>query len=143
MNPKIKHYINNCFSFIIFILLRIVFFFSGNSINKKGIIITNLGLLGDAVMSSLFLENAQIFEKYQKVFYVIYEEQKELFNSSKIKEYIIGIDRKRFKYSLFYKYKILKYLRSINAAVSVNAASGRSISNDTISLLACANKSMP
>ncbi len=133
----LKWYLNNCFAFLAFNILRISFYKKSN--NKEGILFINTGTLGDVVITSLLLDNRNIIEEKGKMFLVIKQEYSDFFKDYPDNVQIVYLEHKKYKWSLIYRIKFLRQLQSYKIKLSVNLTSARGISSDEIALLSGAN----
>ncbi|MHB8907116.1 MAG: glycosyltransferase family 9 protein, partial [Melioribacteraceae bacterium] len=133
----LKWYLNNCFAFLAFNILRMTFYKENN--NKEGILFVNTGTLGDVVITSLLLDNRNIIEEKGKMFLVIKQEYSVLFKNYEDDVKIVCLEQKKYKWSLIYRIKFLRQLHSYKIKLCVNLTSARGISSDEIALLSGAN----
>lgn len=136
---RLIYRIDNIFSALLFHLYKIIFALSYKKKDSSSLLLVNLGLIGDIIISSIIFENESKFKKYSKITYLIYDKYIDLFSSYDGNIDIIGVSKAKFKYSLIYKYKFLKKLRNAEYGTSVNLTAGRAISSDTLTLLSGAN----
>ena len=134
----IKYYFKNAF---VLIQYRVLQFFlkSKKSNEKKSVLFINTGQIGDLMVSSIILDNDDIFDD-SKVYFLIKEKYLELFNDYHGKVEIIGYNYLKYKWSIFYKIKFIKYLHSLKLSKWFNVTSARGILNDEMSLLSGANE---
>jgi hypothetical protein len=128
--------------FIEYSLFRILFKLNGKrqQLKPKNLLFINSGQIGDLIISSLILENPDIFIKYEKIIFLFKNEYLELFRDYKGPIEIKGYDYFRYKYSIIYKIRLLHDLREIGFNKSINLSAARGILNDEITLLVNANE---
>lgn len=108
--------------------------------HDNSILFINTGFIGDLLVSSILCENDFIFSKYEKIIFLIKKEYIDLFLDYKGKIKFYGIDYKRYKYSLIYKYWILKYLSNQRFYKVFNLTAARGILCEEITLLSGAKE---
>lgn len=106
---------------------------------KKSILFINTGQIGDLMVSSLLLDNDDIFDN-SRVYFLIKDKYLELFKEYYGKVEIIGYNYQRYKWSIFFKIKFIKYLHSLKLSKCYNVTSARGILNDEMSLLSGADE---
>ena len=131
--PSIQIYINNTIAFIIYKALKI-FFKRKDANHSNSILFINTGQIGDLVISSLILDNDDIYNDL-KVYFLIKEKYVELFKDYDGNVNIFGYNCLKYKWSLFYKIKFIKYLHSLKLSKCYNVTSARGILNDEMALL--------
>jgi len=129
----LKWHFNNFLAFLVFNVLRLIFYKISN--HKKGILFINTGTLGDVVITSLLLDNINILEKKDEIFLVIKKEYSDLFKDYNSKIKIVYFEQKKYKWSFTYRIKFLRQLCSYKIKLCVNLTSARGISSDEIALL--------
>ena len=134
----IKYYLKNTFSLIVYKILKIFFKRKKNS-KKKDILFINTGQIGDLIVSSLILDNDEVFDDVN-VYFLIKQKYLELFQDYKGMVNVIGYNYRKYKWSIFYKIKFIKYLHSLHLSKCYNVTSARGIINDEMSLLSGANE---
>lgn len=102
--------------------------------SKNSLLFINTGQIGDLVVSSLILENDELFENY-KCYFLIDKKYFNLFSGYKGSVKVLTFNKKKYKYSLLYRLKILKTLRLLNINTVYNITADRGFVNDEISLL--------
>jgi ADP-heptose:LPS heptosyltransferase len=122
---------------IAIIYLRIIFFvFKKKTINtQKNLLFINTDQIGDLVISSTLLEEENRFEDYDNVYLLIKSKYKDLFRNYNGKIHIIVFDHKRFKISLFYNFKFVKYLKSLLISEVYNISPSRGQINEILTHL--------
>ena len=134
----IKIYINNTIAFLIFNILKF-FIKKIRSYKSDSLLFINTGQIGDLMVSSMILDNDDIFDD-SKVYFLIKDEYLELFNDYNGKVNIVGYNYLKYKWSIFYKIKFIKYLHSLKLSNCFNVTSARGILNDEMSLLSGAGE---
>ena len=134
----IKYYINNTVVIIFYLILKI-FLKRIKSKKKRNILFINTGQIGNLVVSSLILDNDEVFDKVE-VHFLIKKKYLELFRDYKGKVDIIGYNYIKYKWSFFYKIRFLKYLHSLKLSKCYNVTPTRGILNDEMSLLSGADE---
>lgn len=131
-------YINNTIAFIIYNFLKL-FIKKKKNIKSDSLLFINTGQIGDLMVSSMILDNDNLFE-HLKVYFLIKDNYLELFEDYKGDVNVIGYNYSKYKWSLPYKIKFIKYLHSLNLGKCYNVTSARGILNDEMSLLSGANE---
>ena len=134
----IQIYINNTIALIIYNVLKLIIKKKKNKQNDS-LLFINTGQIGDLMVSSMILDNDNIFDA-SKIYFLIKEKYLELFNDYHGKVNIVGYNYLKYKWSIFYKLKFLKYLHSLNLSKCYNVTSARGILNDEMSLLSGAGE---
>ena len=98
-------------------------------------LIINTGTLGDAIITALIFNDQPSLAIRDELFLVIRKEYSDIFRNQKNFHRIICLDRTRYKWSLTYRIRFLKELRSHNFRRCINLTSARGISSDEIALL--------
>jgi len=132
---KIKIFIE----YLFFLILE-KFIVSKESSISKSILFINTGQIGDLIVSSLLLENPDVFEEYEKVEFVIKEQYLALFADYCGKIKFIGYNPKKHKLFFPYKVKFLDYIRSVGFEKCINLTAARGIINDELTLLSGAKE---
>lgn len=127
-------YIKNFIAFIIFSILKI-FFKTRKRNYSKSIIFINSGQIGDILVSSLILENEDFFDEYNSLCFLIKKDYLGLFHHYNGKFEIIGYDSYKYKYSILYKIKLLKFLSARAFEKCFNLTAARGIINDELAIL--------
>lgn len=133
---------NNIVSFILFLFLKVLFLFSKRQRVSSSLLVVNFGLVGDALISSILMENEEKLKNYENITYVIYKEYVGLFEAYDGRIRVLGVDKHKFKFSLIYKYNFIKQLRKQNYKTAVNLTAARSISSDSLTMLAGAKSTL-
>lgn len=131
-------YINNTIAFIIYNVLKLFFKRKRND-KCNSLLFINTGQIGDLMVSSLILDNDDVFIN-SKIYFLIKEQYLELFKDYNGEVKIIGYNYLKYKWSIFYKIKFIKYLHSLHLGKCYNLTSARGILNDEMSLLSGANE---
>ena len=134
---KIFQFVSNSFSFIIFSTIKI--FFPQQKTNENNILFINTGKIGDLIVTSILLENDDIFNNDFNVYLLIKQQYYPLFEKYSGKINIISYKYDSYKWSLFYRIKLLKKLNKLKIEKCFNITSARGMLNDEISLLCGAN----
>ncbi|MFC2093350.1 glycosyltransferase family 9 protein [Bacteroidota bacterium] len=130
-----------CKNSFVLIQYKVLIFFlkSKKSNEKKSILFINTGQIGDLMVSSLILDNDEVFGDVN-VYLIIKQKYLDLFQDYKGKVKIIVYNYKKYKWSFFYKIKFLNYLQSLNSEKCFNVTSARGMLNDEMSLLSGASE---
>ena len=136
--PALQIYINNTIAFLIYNILKIFYRKKITNCNNS-LLFINTGQIGDLMVSSIILDNDDIFDD-SKVYFLIKEKYLKLFNDYDGNVEIIGYNYLKYKWSFFYKLKFLKYLHSLKLSKCFNVTSARGILNDEMSLLSGAGE---
>lgn len=112
---------------------------TSNSNNEKYLFV-NTGQIGDLVVSSLILENDNLFSK-KECFLLINEKYKDLYKNYSGKISILTFSHNKYRYSIFKKIRLLKFLKSFNFKCVYNINIARGFVSDEISILSNAKKS--
>lgn len=99
---------------------------------KKSILFINTGEIGDLLVCSQLLENDYLFEDYEYIGLVIKSKYLELLKYNNTKINIIEIKINKFKYSIYYKYKMLSFLRKLSFTTVINLNAARGIINEEL-----------
>ena len=126
-------HIKNYSELVIFFFLKLIL--PTSNPNIKSILFINTGEIGDLLVSSLLLENQDIFDNYKKVQFLIKDKYLELLKNYNGKVKIIGYNKKKYKSSLIYKCKLLSKLRNENFGKCVHLTAARGILNEEITHL--------
>jgi ADP-heptose:LPS heptosyltransferase len=137
---QLKNYIKNYLEFGLFIFLKRIF--PKNNTNTRILLLINTGYIGDLVVSSVLLENPQIFNGYKKVKFLVREEYLTLFSKYMGNVEFIGYNYKKYKYSLIYKIKHLMKLRKEGVETCINLTAARGILNEEITHLSGAKRTL-
>ena len=138
IKPTVLIYLNNSVAFSIYNVLKI-FFKRGGANQCNSILFINTGQIGDLVVSSLILDNDDNFNT-SKIHMLIKEQYLELFKDYNGKVKIVGYNYLKYKWSLIYKIKYIKFLHSLKLNKCYNVTSARGILNDEMSLLSGARE---
>jgi|WetSurMetagenome_2_1015567.scaffolds.fasta_scaffold54721_2 ADP-heptose:LPS heptosyltransferase len=128
----IFRYTKNFFSYFLYHFLKLFFKTKKGNIN---ILFINSGQIGDLVVSSMIFDNDEIFNNYKKVYFLLRSEYYSLFKNYKGKVELITYDYKKLKWSLIYRLKLLKKIRSLNLKDAYNITAARGMLNDQLTLL--------
>ncbi len=133
-------HIKNYFEFLIYVTLK--FILPNYPYKEKTLLLINTGLIGDLVVSSVLLENHTIFNKYDKVQFLIKKQYLELFKNYSGKVEFIGYNYYKYKFSLAYKYKFLSKLRAEGFDKCIHLTAARGILNEEITHLVGAKETI-
>ena len=101
--------ISNILSYLLFRLLRLIFY--RQSTGETGnILFLNTGQIGDLVVSSMIFDNDDAFKSESNVYFLMKQEYFSLFNNYKGKVNILTYNYNKYKFSIFYRIKLLKKL---------------------------------
>ena len=134
------NYIRNFLAAIIFLCLKYLFQFRSDSHSKSNkVLILNLGLLGDVVMSTILFANEKAFEKKLEITYLVNELYKDIFRNYDGKIKILYIDKTKYSSSIRYRIKYLNDLYSKYYCKVLNLNFYRLSIDDEITLIAGLN----
>lgn len=135
---NIIDHIKNYSELTLFYLFQIVL--PKVSHQNNSLLLINTGEIGDLVISSILLENSDIFSDYIKVQFLIKEQYLELFQDYNGKVEFIGYNYHKYKYSFFYKFKFLSKLRKEGFNICIHLTAARGILNEEITHLVGASE---
>ncbi|MBU2493703.1 MAG: glycosyltransferase family 9 protein [Bacteroidetes bacterium] len=135
---KVKNHIKNYCEFLLFLLLKRVLPIYKK--NENSLLFINTGEIGDLVVSSVLLENIELFNNYKKIRFLIKDEYLELFENYKGEAEFIGYTHKRYRFSIIYKIKLLKMLRTEGFHTVIHLSAARGILNEELTFLTCGVK---
>lgn len=126
--------------YIVFVILSFIVKFNGKPGNeRKSYLFVNTGQIGDLVVSSLILENDDLFKNIF-CYLLIVEKYSELFNGYKGSINIISFNKNKYRYNSIYRLKFLKQIRKLNIFTAYNITAARGFINDELTLLSGADK---
>ncbi len=128
----IRH-IKNISEFVIFLFLK--FTLPKANVQKKSLLLINTGLIGDLIVSTILLENSEIFKNFEKVHFLIKNQYLDLFKDYSGKVSVIGYSYENYKYSFFAKYRTLVKLRREGYETCINLTAARGILNEEMTHL--------
>lgn len=131
-------YLKNLLSFFVFNFINL--FLKRNSSSQKSIMFMNSGALGDTIISSIILDYDFIFPGYDEVVFLYPQEYSTLFINYDGNIKLIPYNKKKYKWSIIYRIKLLKTLRKLKLKKTFNLTSSRGISSDEIALLSGATE---
>lgn len=131
-------YMKNIVSLLNFLFLKLFFGRKSNT-NSKNILFFNSEKIGDLIVSSMILENDELFSENVNIYFLIKEKFYSLFENYNGKVKIIKYDYKKYKWFLPYRFIFLKYLRSLGIDKFYNLTPARGMLSDEISLLSGSN----
>lgn len=102
---------------------------------KDSLLLINTGLIGDLIVSSVLLENSEVFNKYKKVQFLIKEQYLELFKNYSGNVEFIGYNYRKYKFSPIYKYRFLLMLRREGFEKCIHLTAARGILNEELTHL--------
>lgn len=135
---KVKVFMKNYIEIVIFIFMKIILPKKKGKLNS--LLFINTGYLGDLIVSSVILENSNIFEKYDRVDFVLKKQYLEIFSNYHGKVNFIGYNYVKYKYSLICKYKFLSSLRENRYSTCVHLTPLRGILNEELTHLSGASE---
>lgn len=109
-------------------------------VTGKNLLIIETGGIGDLVVSSEILKNDYIFKDFDKVYFILRNEFRELFFDYSGNVKFININLNKFKYNLFYRLFFLNEIKKNKIESVFNITSARLIWNDIIALCSGAKK---
>lgn len=137
--PTIIIYVSNVIAFLIFNLIKYFLPKVGNQ-KRTSILLINTGQIGDLMITSILLENDEIFYSARHVCLIIKKQYVDLFKDYNGKVKIIPYNYVSFKWNVVYKYNFLKHLHSYTFAKCYNLTAARGILNDEMALLSGAKE---
>lgn len=108
-------------------------------IEKKAYLFVNTGQIGDLVVSSVILENDNLFKNF-KCYFLIDEKYIDLFADYNGSIKIITYNKNKYKYSIIYRLTLLNKLKELNIEASYNITASRGFVNDELTLLSSAKE---
>lgn len=132
-------FIKNIIGYIEYLVLKVILFNSKRK-SENNILFINTGQIGDLIVSSIILENDQVFEGKGKIIFVVKDQYLQLLKNYNGKVEILGYNYSKYKFSLLYKYKFLINLRHIGFRRCYNLTTARGILNDQMALLSGAEE---
>ncbi len=132
-------YFKNLISYFLFQVLILLLKSKNKKSNTNRILLVNTGKIGDLIISSIFLDNDELFSG-KEIFFLSGEKYKDLFFGYNGKIKLIYYDTKRYKWNLFCRYKLLKNLREYGFSYAYNVSPARGFIGDELSLLSGAEK---
>jgi len=130
---NIINHTKNYTELILFFFLKTIL--PKNNLQKNTLLLINTGEIGDLIISSVLLENPDIFSNYEKVHFLIKEQYLELFKNYTGKVEFLGYNYKKYKFSLLYKLKVLTMLRKEGFETCIHLTAARGILNEEITHL--------
>ncbi len=122
--------IKNYFEFGIFFILKKIL--PNAEIKKNTVLFVNTGEIGDLIVSSILLENPQILESYPRVDFLIKEKYLQLFQNYSGKIDFIGYNYLKYKYSIKYKYNLIRNLRKKGYEKCIHLSAAKGILNEEL-----------
>jgi ADP-heptose:LPS heptosyltransferase len=113
--------------------------FNGKGNNDGVRMFINTGQMGDLVVSSLILENDNLF-KTDRLYLLIDEKYVDLFSYYKGKINVITYNKLKYKYLIFYRIAFIKKIRELKIKTIYNITAARGFINDEITLLSGADE---
>ncbi|MCX7834429.1 MAG: hypothetical protein N2490_09500 [Ignavibacteria bacterium] len=108
--------------------------------NRTNVLFVNTGFLGDVIITSLIMENENLFDDSIGVFYLFRNDFKKLFDGYKGKGKLIFFNLKRYRFDFFYKIYILKRIRKLSLRYSINLTTARGLTNDSLTVFSGASE---
>lgn len=131
--------IKNIVSLFVFFFLKI-FFRKDYKQNKKNLVFYNPEKIGDLTISSVILEYDNIFSDNIEVFFLVKDMYYPLLENYSGKIKIITYSYNKYKWNIFYRFKLIKKIRNLKAEKFFNLTPARGILSDEISVLSGANE---
>jgi len=125
--------------YLFFFILEKILLLHESSVSKS-ILFINTGQIGDLVVSSIILENPDVFVEYEKVKFIVKEQYLELFSDYDGKIEFISYNPIKYKLFIPYKVKFLNYIRSYRFEKCINLTAARGIINEELTLLSGAKE---
>ncbi|MBU0475050.1 MAG: glycosyltransferase family 9 protein, partial [Bacteroidetes bacterium] len=123
----------NHIELIVYFVLRISL--PKSKMQNHTLLLINTGFIGDLVVSTVLIENQDIFSNYEKVQFLIKEQYLDLFSNYEGKIEFIGYNYKKYKFSLIYKFEFLSKLRREGFEKCIHLTAARGILNEEITHL--------
>ena len=133
---KLFNFIKNLLLFLEFQSLKL--FFPKRKSSAESILFVNTGQIGDLLVSSLILENENIFQC--RVIFLVNEQYRNLFYEYKGKADLIFFNLKKVKYNIFYKIKLFSEIKKLNISKVYNLSPARGMIVEQLTLLSSAFK---
>lgn len=113
---------------------KLILFFLKNKkcLCEKNLLFIETEKIGDIVVSSLLLEDNNLFSDYDNVYFLVKSKYKDLFKYYEGKVQIITIDQKRFFGSLYYNLRFAKYLQNLFVSEVYNISQARGQLNEVL-----------
>ncbi|MBL1214841.1 MAG: glycosyltransferase family 9 protein [Ignavibacteriae bacterium] len=135
--PTWRIYFNNTAAYAIYLITRMLV---KNKKKGKGLLFINTGQIGDLVISSVILLNAQKLNSGYKIYFLLQEKYMELYSDYTGNVEFITWQKEKYKYNIIYRISFLNKLRSLGINRTYNLTAARGITNDELSLLSGAEK---
>ncbi len=132
-------YIKNIISLLIFYFLKTFFKRRFNN-DYKNILFYNSEKIGDILVSSMILENDDLFPQNIELFFLIKDKYYPLLRNYKGKIKIVTYNYNLYKWFVLYRILLIIKLRKLKLNKLYNITPARGMLNDEISLLSGANK---
>lgn len=123
--------IKNIIAIIYLSVIRMIFL-RNSPANENNLLFLNTEQIGDLIISSAILENDNYYAKYDKVYWLIKKEYRDLFRHYSGIVNIIEFDSKKFKKSLFYNYAFIKQIIDLNITKVFNISQSRGLINEIL-----------
>lgn len=113
------------------------FYFSRMSTRTtiRNILFVNLALMGDVILSSVIFTNDNLLEKGYSYYFITSEKYKEIFHDYNGVIKLIFINKRKYKFNLLYRLKLIKQLKELSFHKIYNLNFTRISIDDEISLL--------
>jgi heptosyltransferase I len=134
--PAWRIYLNNFFAFLIYSILSL--FFRRKNISAENLLFINTGQLGDVIISSLIMENENLFKQNQKIYLLIKKQYADIFSDRLNRVEIIRWNYNKYKWNIFYRINFLSKLKKLRLKECYNMTSARGITCDELALLSSA-----
>ncbi len=131
--------LNNFIAYSVFLLISFFCRLKKTTINPSGILFVNLGKIGDAIISSFVFSNEKELNKFGKIGFVMEKSVEKLFENYNGSIRLFFVDKKKYKWNIFYRLSILCELRQFNFAKVYNLSFTRISIDDEIALIASLN----
>lgn len=120
---------------VVYLWIAKIFILKRCNLSNKNILFINTEKLGDLVVSSYILENSDAFKGYNDVYFLVTEQYIDLFRNYSGKVKIIGLSKSKFKKSIFYNIKFIKYINSLRINQVYNISQARGFLNEIVTNL--------
>lgn len=124
-------FIKNIIAIIYLGIVR-TYFLKRCMLTKNNLLFINTEKLGDIVISSDILEYYNTFEKYDEVYFLVSEQYSDLFSNYSGKFKIISFNKSKFKNSISYNIKFVKFINNLCIKEVYNISQARGFINELL-----------
>jgi len=133
---KFLIYIKNIIAWALFLLMRMMFPLIYK--DGAGILFVSPTPIGDLVIASIIFKNENLFS--DKIYFLIDERYNGVYHDYEGKIEFISINTQLYKWSLFYRVKIVMQLRRLNIGCAININDNRTTLSDELTIFSGAIK---